>query len=528
MSTPPIKYNPAFLTDEQLDAAFVVRHDDRDIVLKAIRDNTGDSNQHVLIIGPRGIGKTMLTQCIALAVRKDETLQRQWYPLVFSEESYEVGSAAEFWLEALFHLANQTGDANWMATYKELRGEQDEARLSARAQAQLMDFADRQDKRILLVVENLNMILGDQLHDDCAWKLRHTLMHEPRVMLLATATAQFDLPENTNKAFFEGFKTHELQPLNDNDCRAIWQAIAGHDLGPNRIRALSILTGGNPRLLTIISYFGARLSFTGLMHDLTALVDDHTDYFKSHLEALPPTERKVYVALADLWDPVLARDVAAAARLNTSKTSALLKRLVDRGAVTVVPGKGRTKRYRVTERMYNVYYLMRRRGAPSERVRAAVHFMVQFYDDKDILEIVRHLGTEACELQTPDRLPEEVLPWARRAVELSDDPGIKCVLACILAREGRAPESLELLTHLLADADVMETMIAQMVALFAELAVAGYADDANRILLNSPSSTVLEPVGVALKMFLGEETSVAPEIEQIAADVLATFKAIVR
>ncbi len=847
MTTPPIKYNPAFLTDEQLDAAFVVRHDDQNIVLKVICDNNSDSNQHVLIVGPRGIGKTMLTQRINLAVRKDKGLNKQWYPLVFAEESYEVGSAGEFWLESIFHLANQTGDTTWMNTYEDLRREQDDTRLASRALAQLMDFADRQKKRILLVVENLNMILGDQIEDDCAWKLRHTLMHEPRIMLLATATARFDLPENTNKAFFEMFKTHELRPLDDDDCRAIWKHVAGHDLGPQRIKALRILTGGNPRLLTIISHFGSRLSFSNLMGDLTALVDDHTDYFKSHLEALPATERKVYVALADIWDPALARDVAAASRLNTSKTSALLKRLVSRGAVTELPGTGRKKRYSVTERMYNIYYLMRRRGAPSERVRAAVHFMVQFYGENDIINIVKRLGTEACELKCEDRLlhfhalegiiktvsaelqpeiikcipkdfiqaqdspdslkklifeirasmtdskkdsanlrayalivdiivalengyteeaetlcrkaikiapdneiawetlgtiisidtcnleeaekayrkaihiapnrptvwyslgkyilepterykeaaqaynksleldanqadawcilgrlytkhldefekaenayrkaieidqlfvtawmflgvlileqedrhdeaetvfrkiteiapddylgwrlmgdllafyperreeacetlerslkikplqisgwakfvyltlessknikyplelvnkaiaaipedaeflndlaqifysadidilPDEVLHWAQQSVKLSDCHDFKIVLASILARTGNTEEALKLLKQLLEDSSSTETAIDKMVGLFAELAAAGYAADASRILSNSKSVVVLETVGIALKMFLEEETSVAPEIEQIATDVLENF-----
>jgi hypothetical protein len=29
------------------------------------------------------------------------------FPLVFSEESYEVSTAAEFWLRAVFHLGKQ-------------------------------------------------------------------------------------------------------------------------------------------------------------------------------------------------------------------------------------------------------------------------------------------------------------------------------------------------------------------------------------------------------------------------------------
>lgn len=403
MNKPPVKHNPAFLSDEELERAFVVRHDDRDTILGVIKENAADSNQHVLVIGPRGIGKTMLVRCVALNVRQDELLRQKWYPLVFAEESYEVASAGEFWLEALFHLGHQTGDDKWTRTYEDLKREPVETRLHDRALAQLMDFADSQGKRILLIVENLNMILGEQLNDDNAWKLRHTLMHEPRVMLLATATTRLDLPENTHKAMFELFKSHVLQPLNDAECQALWFSVTGEELGPRRIRAVSILTGGNPRLLAIISHFGARLSFAELMDDMTGLVDDHTDYFKSHLDALPPTERKAYVALADLWDPSTARQVALAARLGVSMTSSLLKRLVGRGAAMEVPGKGRTKRYQVAERMYNIYYLMRRRGSPSERVKAVVRFMVQFYESTELVDAAKRLTEETSHLAAESR-----------------------------------------------------------------------------------------------------------------------------
>jgi len=348
MSKPPVKHNPAFLNDEELARAFVVRNDDREMILSVIAENTTASNQHVLVIGPRGIGKTMLVRRVTLNVQQDESLNQKWYPLIFAEESYEVTSAGEFWLEALFHLGHQTGHAKWGRAYEDLKSEPVESRLHDRSLAQLMDFADTQNKRIILIVENLNMILGEQLDDDNAWKLRHTLMHESRVMLLATATTRLDLPENTNKAMFELFKSHVLQPLNDSECEALWLSVTGNELGPRRIRALSIFTGGNPRLLAIISHFGARLSFAELMDDMTGLVDDHTDYFKSHLDSLPSTERKAYVALADLWDPATAREVARASRLNVSMTSSLLKRLISRGAVVEVPGEGRAKRYQVS------------------------------------------------------------------------------------------------------------------------------------------------------------------------------------
>ena len=81
------------------------------------------------------------------------------------------------------------------------------------------------------------------------------------------------------------------------------------------------------------------------MADLLDLVDDHTEYFKSHLETLAAQERRVYLALADLWKPATTREIAERARLDTSKCSAHLARLTERGAVEVTGGSARRKLY---------------------------------------------------------------------------------------------------------------------------------------------------------------------------------------
>ena len=403
MTASIMKYNPAFLTAEELVESFVVRQAELELILRVIQENPGGANQHVLAIGPRGIGKTMLVLRAAEAVRRREDLARQWYPLVFSEESYRVTTAGEFWHEAIFHLAQQTGDENWRTTYTELQKEKDDSRLRERAMAQLMDFADAEQKRLLLVVENLNMLLGEQMSDDEGWTLRHALLHEPRVMLLATATSRFEQIDNTGKPMFELFRTIELEPLDEDDCRKMWISISGMEPTDRRIRPIQILTGGNPRLVAIISSFGARMSFKQLMADLMQLVDDHTEYFKSHLDNLPPIERKVYLSLVELWDPSPARKVAENARLNVNKTSSLLKRLRERGAVVEANGKGRSKLYQVAERLYNIYYLMRRHGARSQRVRAVVNFMVAFYKETELLDVVHRLADEACQLSPEAR-----------------------------------------------------------------------------------------------------------------------------
>jgi tetratricopeptide (TPR) repeat protein len=374
----------------------------------------------------------MLVLPVVEEVRGNEDLAARWYPLVFSEESYLVRTPGEFWLEALFHLAHKTDDERWRRTYEELRDEQDEERLRERALAQLMDFADREGKRILLVVENFNMLLGEQMSEGDAWKLRHTLQHEARVMLLATATPYFRWekrgalgPEmkNWGRAMFELFKLHELKPLDEEECGKLWNSVSGKEASDERVRPLQILTGGNPRLLAIISSFAGKMSLKELMDDLMELVDDNTEYFKSHLDSLPAVERRVYLALAELWDPVPAGKVAEVARLGVSKTSSLLKRLMERGVVVQANGERRRKLYEVCERMYNIYYLMRRCGGPSRRVKALVRFMVPFYGEEELVSLTQRIAEEACKL-TPELRGEHLLAY-KALVESAVDVSVR-------------------------------------------------------------------------------------------------------
>jgi tetratricopeptide (TPR) repeat protein len=395
-----MRYNPGFLTEDQLVESFVVRREHLSLLIDAVRGNDGSSNQHVLIIGARGSGKTTLVRRLAAEIHRAPDLAEKWYPIVFGEESYEIFTAGEFWLAALFHLAGQTGDANLALTHKELLAEKDERRLRDRALAQLLDFADREKRRLALVVENLNMLLGEQMVEGADWDIRHTLMNESRLMLVGTATSMFDAIENDSQAWFGLFTIHELRPLNLEECGILWKSIVGeNDVAAGYpMRPVEILTGGNPRLLGILAGFSQKRSFRNLLENLTELIDEHTDYFKSRLEYLPATERKVFATVLDIWDPTTAREVADESRMDINKASSMLKRLVERGAVMVVDTEGGRKYYQASERLFNVYHLMRRRGETSGRVFAAVRFIFGFYPEEEIEKILNTAIQECPEM----------------------------------------------------------------------------------------------------------------------------------
>ena len=393
------KYNPGFLTIDELVAIFCVRTAEYESLIETLRECSGSANTHQIVIGPRGSGKTSLLLRVAAEVMRDTDLSARFFPIVFAEESYEVSTAGELWLECVSRMAHQAPrreeGVDLQRTFEELRSIHDDRMLEDRCLGVLQDFSDREEKRLVLIVENLNMMFRDMGDDDAGWRLRKALQTEPRIVLLASATSRFDQMNDPKEALYELFRVLQLHPLDTEDCATLWQTVSGHARAPQTIQALRILTGGNPRLLTIVARFGANLSFRELMADLLDLVDDHTEYFKSHLDALPAQERKVYLALADLWRPANAREIADRARLGTSKCSAQLARLVGKGAVEVSGGSTRRKLYYLTERLYNIYYLMRRARGPAPLIDALIRFMEAYYSTDELREFGARMAREA-------------------------------------------------------------------------------------------------------------------------------------
>ena len=402
MGAPTRKYNPGFLTDDELVASYCVRTTEFELLVEVLRECTGRSNPHQIVIGPRGSGKTSLLLRVAAEVGRNAALESRFFPIVFAEESYEVATAGEFWLECLTNLAAQaprgedTPDLN--RTAAELQTIRDDQALSDRCLGALLDFADREDKRLVLVVENLNMLFGDMADPDAGWRLRKILQTEPRIIVFASATSRFDEIDNPDRALYDLFRVRTLRPLDRNQCAVLWESVSGRHPAPETIRSLEILTGGSPRLISIVARFGAALSFRDLMSDLFDLVDDHTEYFKSHIESLPAQERRVYLALAALWKPATTREIADHARLETSTCSAQLARLGDRGVVQVAGGSARRKQYYLTERLYNIYYLLRRRRGPDRLVEALIHFMESYYSPPELKDISARMVHDAAGL----------------------------------------------------------------------------------------------------------------------------------
>ncbi len=393
------KYNPGFLSDDELVASFCVRKSAFESIMEMLRECAGSANPHQIVIGPRGSGKTSLLLRVAVEIQRDAGLSSAFFPIVFAEESYEVANAGEFWLECLSRLADRApqreGGPDLRRSCEDLRAIRDDRMLGDLCLGALLDFSEREGKRLVPMVENLNMMFGDMADGDAGWRLRKVLQTEPRIVLIASATSRFDEIDNPEHALYDLFRTLTLRPLDTEECGVLWEAVSGRSAPLETIRSLEILTGGSPRLLAIVARFGAGRSFRDLMGDLLDLIDDHTEYFKGHLESLPAQERRVYLALADLWKPALTKEIADRARLETNTCSAQLSRLIERGIVHVAGGSVRRKQYYLSERLYNIYYLLRRRSGPDRLIEALIRFMASYYSPRELKDIGVRIVQEA-------------------------------------------------------------------------------------------------------------------------------------
>ena len=435
LDRPIRKFNPGTLqSDDEVIRQFVVRQRELDLVLEVIRGNTDSpSCQHVLIVGPRGRGKTMLLARVGAELRADNALSERLFPVRFMEESQEIATLADFWLEALFHLAhaNATGNPDFsrdlLATHADLTARWRDTNIEECTRAAFLEAADRLDRRVVLMVENLQSLCSD-VDDDFGWQLRQTLQSEPRLMLLATATSRFKGLDDASQPFFELFRIVDLEPLDTDACRRLWNMVSGDKQTSREIKPLRILTGGSPRLLVIVATFARHRSLRQLLEELVTLVDDHTEYFRSHLEVLAKTERRVYLAVIDLWQSSRAQEIAARARVDIRIASALIARLVDRGAV-VAEGTGRKRKYAAAERLYSIYYKLRRERDEAGLVRNLIQFMTVFYRGDELAEMVGTWRAEAA--QSPP-----IREGLERALAASDTLDLQMVVAKALTNEG--------------------------------------------------------------------------------------------
>jgi tetratricopeptide (TPR) repeat protein len=405
-------YNPHLHEKTELVDLFVARRSLLELLVMDLRATLGDSTpQHHLIIGQRGMGKTMLLRRLGFAIEGDSELAAGFLPLTFPEEQYNVARLSDFWLnciDALSDWLERFGRSQEAARLDEQASEirtADEERRSNAALAVLTSAAESLQRRLVLLVDNIDLIFSRV--DKQEWALREALSGSPAFILVGASSEPVATSYDYGRAFYDFFRIHDLEGLDLDETRALIIHHAEHwklpDVkrlaldDPARIRVLHTLTGGNPR--TIVLLFNVlALGIEGdVRTDLERLLDQCTPLYKARFEALAPQAQQVVHALAVNWDPTSAGELAGIMTMDVNAVSSQLTRLVKQGIVEKVQYEPETKiGFQIAERFFNIWYLMRASRRVRRRLLWLVEFLKTYYSQGQLRsQALAHFGARA-------------------------------------------------------------------------------------------------------------------------------------
>ena len=450
-SQPFALYNPALLKPEDLLAQFTARLPMLETLLGVIRGNkSGQPQQHCLLIGARGMGKTTTLWAIAHRVSRDPTLSKDWQPVVFDEESRRVGDLADFWLECIRQWEHATRSPGIMADQLLMEAPAD---IEDRAREAFLKLVDQSHRRALLLIDNLNDVLSSISDPEPLHRLRAFLMEDSRVMVIGGATRYFDEITAVDQPFYDFFRCFELRPLTSDEMESCLLALARSrgdasiekTLQERRgtVRSLHLLTGGNPRLVKTFYRLIAEGLRGDIRADLERLMDEFTPYFKAIVDALPVQQQRIFDAVALAWDPVEVASVATVTRLPSNQVSAQLRSLVKAGLLGEAAGGPKRKTYLLADRFSNIHYLMRHGRAARNRLDWFVALVRIVFPDRASSDVLAKAAREAAECGHEGRLDaRSVLQSALDRAESGED---RVALLHATMREAWDSDALELL-----------------------------------------------------------------------------------
>jgi len=389
-------YNPHLLPRQDLIETFVARQPLLDELLDDLRRGGA---QHHLLVGGRGTGKTTLLLRLAVAIEDDKQLAKKYIPLRFPEEQYNVSWPSDFWMnaiDALIDALERQGDGaaakRLDSTLTELDPLDEDAR-AKQALAVLENWTKQSKRAVVLLVDNLDLVL-DRLADSL-WDLRETLSVDNRLVVVGASSRFVQEAIDYQSPFYDFFRVHELEPLSEAEARRVVLSLAQRtntpgvaeilEKDPGRFQALYALTGGTPRTLALLHTVLGLGQSDRVERDLDGLLDQLTPYYKARFDDLAPQSQVIVDAVALHWNPITAAQCQAATHLDVNTVSAQLNRLVKSGLLTKVSLPGPSKLgFQLSERFFNIWYLMRASRRLRRRLSWFVEFLRTFYGEEDL------------------------------------------------------------------------------------------------------------------------------------------------
>ena len=421
-------YRSGVTSPERLRRTTVARRHLVDDAIESVRGSAGrKSKNHLLFIGPRGIGKTHLLSCIEDAVRSDEALGASVVVVRFPEESNRTLSFADFLIGMCGILKEVLEDEPlWAKMFARVETEEDDARVADLLVPVIREENRRRGRTLLVMLENLGEVLTRQIRDRInVASLRKFLMADNGCALIATAPLHFDAITDIGQPFYGFFDIQILDSLSFEETVEVirrnleWEERAEilatlEDMRP-RLEALYRMTGGNPRLTMMLYELIAHESVTSVQEQFHVLLDRISPFYQGRLNDLPPGQRALLECLASMrGEEKTPAAIAARMRMSQQETSSLLKRLSDSRYLRSVqhPRDGRSRLYTIREGFFDIWLAMNLSRGTRRRMPFLLDFFRLFFPSIAAREAKRlALRAEAarrgeCRRREGPRLPE--------------------------------------------------------------------------------------------------------------------------
>lgn len=319
------RYSPGNMSGQALEQLFVGRDALMKDILKRITASATRKEKHfILLVGPRGMGKTHFVSLAAHKLNSDPayaTARTRLKIAYLNEEEWGVASFLDLLVRILRALQAQEGTPGPSASLDhiyEAFKQSPEAALQV-AESLLIDCV--RGSTLLLICENLSDLF-EGLGDEGQKRWRSFIQEHPFWTILATTPALFSGVRLQSSPFYNFFTIKSLERLDFDTATELLRqkallekrtGLADFLLTPTgraRVRAIHHLAGGNHRVYVILSDFLDEESLEELIGPFMRMADDLTPYYQDRMRQLTPQQRKIIELLCQEARPVIVKDVA--------------------------------------------------------------------------------------------------------------------------------------------------------------------------------------------------------------------------
>ena len=380
---------------DEIVANFVIRLKEFDELFHAIKtDKMAQPPQHYIIQGQRGYGKSTLLWRLKIEIEDDDDLRGQLIPVMFDEEQYGVLNLARLWEEVIEILADR--DETFEPLARKVDALYDADNPEEEIYNHLTAELKKRKIKLVLLLDNFNDLIGKFTRKENQ-RLREVLLTSKYMRFIGTSSAILEFYYDYKEPFFDFFKVITLNELNHDETIMLLTKL-GETYGaeeiktiireqPERIDALRRLTGGVPRTVVLLFEIFIDDVDGNSFKDLETILDRVTPLYKHRLDNLSTQQQAIIDAIAQNWDAVSTKEVAAKVRMPSKAVSSQLNQLEKNQLIKKIPTSTKNHLYQINERFFNIYYLMRR---GKRRNRNRVLWLVKFFEiccgEKDLVE----------------------------------------------------------------------------------------------------------------------------------------------